>query len=235
MQIQARHPEYLPCPGRRSPPPFPPSHNHAEVTHVGGGEGVRLTVRPSRSGVQPNSLFRESHGDACRVGVRTRAEIYAIFRTEVNNDALATAQLMGSATERIQVGTWIANIYLRHCYVCAQGAALVAEATGGRFVLGLGVSHEPVNSALQIDMSNATHDVRRYAAEVRARLRGVGPATHLPQRYWTNFARSSTPNGSGLPEWRPVSDQRIQRLLAPSPNSESNADYAAQHHCAFWA
>ncbi len=48
----------------------------------------------------------------------------AIFAAEVNNDVMATAQLMGAATRRIQVGTWIANIYLRHSYVCAQGAAL---------------------------------------------------------------------------------------------------------------
>jgi alkanesulfonate monooxygenase SsuD/methylene tetrahydromethanopterin reductase-like flavin-dependent oxidoreductase (luciferase family) len=88
---------------------------------------------------------------------------------------------MGSATERIQVGTWIANIYLRHPYVCAQGAALIAEATGGRFVLGLGVSHQPVNGALQIDMTHAGDDVSRYTKEVRSWLRGDGPATHLPQ------------------------------------------------------
>jgi alkanesulfonate monooxygenase SsuD/methylene tetrahydromethanopterin reductase-like flavin-dependent oxidoreductase (luciferase family) len=73
------------------------------------------------------------------------AEFDAIFTAEVNNDALATAQLMGVATHRILVGTWVANIYLRHPYVCAQGAALIADATGGRFVLGLGVSHQPVN------------------------------------------------------------------------------------------
>src|SRR5438552_3151996 len=76
----------------------------------------------------------------------------AIFTAEVNNDALATALLMGTATRSIQVGTWIANIYLRHSYVCAQGAALIADVTGGRFVLGLGVSHPPVNRALEIDM-----------------------------------------------------------------------------------
>jgi len=61
---------------------------------------------------------------------------------------MATAQLMGVATRRIQVGTWIANIYERHSYACAQGAALIADATDGRFVLGLGVSHPPVNKAL---------------------------------------------------------------------------------------
>jgi alkanesulfonate monooxygenase SsuD/methylene tetrahydromethanopterin reductase-like flavin-dependent oxidoreductase (luciferase family) len=43
----------------------------------------------------------------------------SIFTTEVNNDAMATAQLMGAATEQIKVGTWIANLYLRHSYVCA--------------------------------------------------------------------------------------------------------------------
>src|SRR6476646_1609294 len=62
----------------------------------------------------------------------------AIFTTEVNNDAMATAQLMGAATQRIQVGIWVANLYLRHPYVCAQGAALIAASTGGRFILGLG-------------------------------------------------------------------------------------------------
>ena len=41
----------------------------------------------------------------------------------MNNDALATAQLMGNATARIKVGTWIANIYLRHSYTCAKGRA----------------------------------------------------------------------------------------------------------------
>src|SRR5438105_5807965 len=105
----------------------------------------------------------------------------AIFTTEVNNDAMATAQLMGSATERINVGTWIANIYLRHPYVCAQGASFIAALTGGRFILGLGVSHQPVNGALKIDMSNAAQEVRRYTTEVQSWLRGEGPATHLPQ------------------------------------------------------
>lgn len=106
----------------------------------------------------------------------------AIFAAEVNNDVMATAQLMGTATRRITVGTWIANIYLRHSYACAQGAALIADATGGRFVLGLGVSHPPVNKALGIDMQDPPVALRRYVTAVRGWLRGEGPATHLPQR-----------------------------------------------------
>ena len=106
----------------------------------------------------------------------------AIFAAEVNNDVMATAQLMGAATRRIQVGTWIANIYLRHSYSCAQGAALIADATEGRFILGLGVSHPPVNKALGIEMGDAPSALRRYVTAVRSWLKGEGPTTHLPQR-----------------------------------------------------
>lgn len=105
-----------------------------------------------------------------------------IFAAEVNNDVMATAQLMGAATSRIQVGTWIANIYLRHSYTCAQGAALIADATDGRFVLGLGVSHQPINQALGIAMPHPLATLRQYVTDVRGWLRGEGPATHLPQR-----------------------------------------------------
>src|SRR5262245_3972768 len=106
----------------------------------------------------------------------------AIFAAEVNNDVMATAQLIGTATRRVTVGTWIANIYLRHPYVCAQGAALIADATDGRFILGLGVSHPPVNKALSVDMGDPPAALRRYVTAVRGWLKGEGPATHLPQR-----------------------------------------------------
>ncbi len=106
----------------------------------------------------------------------------AIFNAEVNNDGLATAQLMGAVTSRIKVGTWIASIYLRHSYLCAQGAALIADATSGRMILGLGVSHQPVNTTLGVDMGSPLAALRRYVTEVQSWLRGEGPATHLPQR-----------------------------------------------------
>lgn len=99
----------------------------------------------------------------------------AILTSEVNSDALATAQLMGAATERIQVGTWIANMYLRHSYACAQAAALISDATDGRFILGLGVSHGPVNDALGIAMADPVAYVRRYVSEYRAGCGGTGP------------------------------------------------------------
>jgi len=131
--------------------------------------------------VIPGAGWRASDiGDVARAAEDAGFE--AIFTTEVNNDALATAQLMGSATARIRVGTWIANIYLRHSYTCAKGASLIADATGGRFILGLGVSHQPVNDALAVDMTNAPADLHRYVLQVRDWLDGKGPTTHLPQQ-----------------------------------------------------
>jgi len=49
-------------------------------------------------------------------------------------------------------------------------------------ILGLGVSHQPINKALGIDMPSPTRALRQYATEVASWLRGEGPATHLPQQ-----------------------------------------------------
>jgi alkanesulfonate monooxygenase SsuD/methylene tetrahydromethanopterin reductase-like flavin-dependent oxidoreductase (luciferase family) len=132
-------------------------------------------------GVTPGTGWR-----AAEIGLMAReaeaAGFEAIFAGEVNIDALAAAQLMGEATSTIKVGTWVANIYLRHSYLCARHAALIADATGGRMILGLGVSHQPVNKALGIDMPSPIDALRRYTTEVAGWLRGEGPATHLPQQ-----------------------------------------------------
>src|SRR5580698_4974481 len=55
------------------------------------------------------------------------------------------------------------------------------------------------------------------------------------QQYWTNFAKSGTPNGSGLPTWRQFNalEGNSQSLLPPSPMQETT--FAPNHKCAFWA
>ena len=41
----------------------------------------------------------------------------ALFCAEVNIDSIATAQLMGTATRRLTVGTWVTSIC--GCRICA--------------------------------------------------------------------------------------------------------------------
>jgi 5,10-methylenetetrahydromethanopterin reductase len=132
-------------------------------------------------GLIPGTGWRA--GEICDIARAAEdAGFAAVFCAEVNIDAIATAQLMGTATRHIIVGTWVAHIYLRLPYLCAKAAALAANATAGRFILGLGVSHQPVNQALGIDMPNPAAALRDYTIEVANWLRGEGPATHLPQQ-----------------------------------------------------
>ena len=49
--------------------------------------------------------------------------------------------MLAGETTRLQLGTSIVNIWGRDAQATRMGALTLAEATGGRFVLGLGVSH----------------------------------------------------------------------------------------------
>ena len=55
-------------------------------------------------------------------------------------DPFAQTAHLGAVTTTLVLASGIANVYHRHPGVMWQGASTVAEQTGGRFVLGLGVS-----------------------------------------------------------------------------------------------
>jgi probable F420-dependent oxidoreductase len=58
-----------------------------------------------------------------------------------NREAFAHAATLLGATERLVVGTGIAQIWARDAIAMANGANALADAFPGRFVLGIGVSH----------------------------------------------------------------------------------------------
>ena len=57
-------------------------------------------------------------------------------------DALATVALIAPKTTRIKLATGIVPIWTRTPIALAQEAGVVYEATGGRFMLGIGVGHQ---------------------------------------------------------------------------------------------
>jgi len=63
-----------------------------------------------------------------------------VFGAEV----LTVIALAGQKTSRIEFGTSVVPTYVRHPTIMAQQALTVQAATGGRFTLGLGLSHAPV-------------------------------------------------------------------------------------------
>lgn len=62
----------------------------------------------------------------------------------IGRDPLVHATLLLGGTKRIAIGTGIAQIYGRDPMTMAAGWKTVSEAFPGRFVLGLGVSHQPM-------------------------------------------------------------------------------------------
>jgi probable F420-dependent oxidoreductase len=65
------------------------------------------------------------------------------FPEALRREALSNAGLLLAATSRIVVATGIANIYARDAVTMAAGQKTLAEAYPDRFVLGIGVGHQP--------------------------------------------------------------------------------------------
>ncbi len=59
-------------------------------------------------------------------------------------DALTALALVGQATSRIELGTAVVPTYPRHPLAMAQQSATTNAAAGGRFTLGIGLSHKPI-------------------------------------------------------------------------------------------
>jgi alkanesulfonate monooxygenase SsuD/methylene tetrahydromethanopterin reductase-like flavin-dependent oxidoreductase (luciferase family) len=99
------------------------------------------------------------------------------FTTHINGrDSLTVLAAYALATERIRVGTGVIPIYTRTPASMAQTAATIHDLSGGRLVLGLGVSHRPVVEGWYgqtIDRPAA--EMKEYVRIVRAILRGEAP------------------------------------------------------------
>jgi alkanesulfonate monooxygenase SsuD/methylene tetrahydromethanopterin reductase-like flavin-dependent oxidoreductase (luciferase family) len=104
----------------------------------------------------------------------------AIFSPEVPPyNGLSNAQIFAEATKKIKVGTWITNVYMREPVVAAATAMTIQEVSGGRMVLGLGVSHKPVNDRYGIVMGDPIEKMRGYVKAVKSYMDGTAPQLTL--------------------------------------------------------
>ena len=95
----------------------------------------------------------------------------------VGRDPFVTASLLLSRTSTLQIATGIANIYARDAVTMANTQRTLEEAFPGRFLLGLGVSHEHlVNRVRRHDYSKPYSRMVEYLGEMdTAIFRAVGP------------------------------------------------------------
>jgi probable F420-dependent oxidoreductase len=100
----------------------------------------------------------------------------------VGRDPFVTATLLLSATSRLRIATGIANIYARDALTMANTQRSLEEAFPGRFLLGLGVSHEHlVNRVRKHDYSRPYSYMVNYLKDMDAAVfRAVGPQERPP-------------------------------------------------------
>jgi F420-dependent oxidoreductase-like protein len=94
------------------------------------------------------------------------------FAGAIGTDPLVILPLAGRATSTIELGTSIVQTYPRHPVLMAQQAAAVAMAIGGgRFTLGVGVSHQPVVEGVYgLDYSRRAEHLDEYLQVLGALL-----------------------------------------------------------------
>jgi F420-dependent oxidoreductase-like protein len=88
--------------------------------------------------------YTETHDRDGLIALTREAEALgydSVWASELYSyDAFTTLTQLATATERIKLGTNIANIYARTPAMLAGTAASLDQLSGGRFILGLGVS-----------------------------------------------------------------------------------------------
>ena len=67
----------------------------------------------------------------------------------IGRDPFVNCATLLNATDDLIVATGIANIWVRHPNAMVQGALSLAELSGDRFLLGIGVSHKPSVQGVQ--------------------------------------------------------------------------------------
>jgi len=90
-------------------------------------------------------------------------------------DASLVLAAYAAGTERIKLGTAVLPIYTRHPTAMVQMAASLDEISGGRFILGIGVSHKvTVEGMWGMRLEHPVDAMREYLTIVTTSFRGGG-------------------------------------------------------------
>jgi len=103
-------------------------------------------------------------------------------------DAITALALVGREVEDLQLGTAVVPSYPRHPTAIAQQALTASAASGGRFQLGIGLSHKIViEDMFGLSYAKPARHMREYLAVLAPLLRGEA-AKHAGEEYRVNAA-----------------------------------------------
>jgi probable F420-dependent oxidoreductase len=126
-----------------------------------------------------------SSGQAAETAARIESLGYSTLwlPDTMGRDPFAHIAWLASQTTTLQFATGIASIFHRHPGPMMQVANTLAEQTGGRFVLGLGVSHGPMVEGVRgLDYSKPLSQMRDYLAAMDASMYMATPPAEKPLR-----------------------------------------------------
>jgi probable F420-dependent oxidoreductase len=118
-----------------------------------------------RTGIWTGSLDLQPAARAREVAAEVEALGYAALwlPEAVGREVTTHASVLLDATDRLVVATGVANIFNRLPHAAAAAQRLLADDSGGRFLLGLGVSHAPmVEGMLGQEWSRPLTRMREY-------------------------------------------------------------------------
>ena len=95
------------------------------------------------------------------------------FLASMQHDAMTVMALAAEQTTTIELGTFVTPTYTRHPVAMAQQALTTNAASGGRFTLGLGLSHEIViKDSWGLDFTRVVRHMREYLEVLNPLMRG---------------------------------------------------------------
>jgi len=111
----------------------------------------------------------------------------SVYVTHIaGRDSLTVLMAYAAATERIRLGTGVLPMYSRTPVATAQQAATIDEYSGGRMVLGIGVSHQvTVENWFGSHIEHPVAEMREYVTALRAMFEGrdVPEGKRFPTRF----------------------------------------------------
>lgn len=114
-------------------------------------------------------------------------------------DAILTLAVAGRETTRIELGTAVTPTYPRHPTAMAQQALTAAAACGGRFTLGIGLSHKMViEDMLGLSFDKPARHMREYLDVLMPALRGE-PLDYDGDEYRVHGTQLGVPGVADVP------------------------------------
>ena len=125
-----------------------------------------------------------SSADAAAAAQRIEALGYGTLwiPETVGKSPVATASWLLANTEKLNLATGIMNIYHREPGVTMAAQKSLAEQSGGRFLLGIGVSHKPLVEGVRgLEYGPPVATMRKYLENMAAApYQGIAPAEEPP-------------------------------------------------------